>query len=211
METSNLIKPKSIPMQSAPALYPEEENSGKVKAGTIQFSFFSRPVQNTIPSCTIGVKEVMNLITSRKYATTTEVLRNIDDPERARNFKARNFDYCCFSGVFRKRCESGLIKHSNLITIDFDHVRDVELLKMKLINDHFFETVLAFISPSGDGLKWIIKIDLNQNTHLEWFLALQRYIRYNYQLEIDQSGKDISRCCFLPYDPEVFVNKKYIQ
>jgi hypothetical protein len=32
-----------------------------------------------------------------------------------------------------------------------------------------------------------------------------------YQLEVDKSGKDISRACFLPYDSEVFINPKYLQ
>ena len=209
MITYNLHLQNGLNGLTAPSLYKNEPIVNRIKNGIIQFSFFLRPVQNVAPNRAIGVKEVYDLIASEKYATNTRVLRCLNSPEEARKYKARNFDYCCFSGVFSRRAESGLIQHSGLLTIDFDHVKNLFLLKRKLINDCNFDTILAFISPSGDGLKWIVKIDLLKNTHLEWFTAIQRYVRATYQLEIDKSGKDVSRCCFLPYDPEVYINPKY--
>lgn len=194
----------------APSLYPLEEVRKLPPQGSMKFSFFQRPVQNTIPFKTIGLSELKNLMSSDGYQINTEILRSLSDPVVKRNYKARNFDYCCFSGIFSKRAEMGLIQHSGLLTIDFDHIHGAKLLKEKLINDENFETVVCFISPSGDGVKWIIKIDLNRCSHLNWFLAVQNYIDCRYHLKIDKSGKDVSRCCFLPYDPEVYVNKKYI-
>jgi hypothetical protein len=64
--------------------------------------------------------------------------------------------------------------------------------------------------PSGDGLKWIVEIDLKQGSHQENFLAISNYIKQTYNIEVDKSGKDISRACFLPYDKEVFINSKYM-
>lgn len=59
------------------------------------------------------------------------------------------------------------------------------------------------------GLKWIIPIDLSEVNHQEYFKAVANYIHSNYGLEVDQSGKDISRACFLPHDPNVYLNPKY--
>ncbi|NNE32227.1 MAG: VirE protein, partial [Winogradskyella sp.] len=28
-------------------------------------------------------------------------------------------------------------------------------------------------------------------------------------IEVDQSGKDVSRACFLPYDPTAFLHKRH--
>jgi hypothetical protein len=195
---------------SAPSLFRNEVYFQKKNTGVGDFSFFPKPVTNTIPSAIISIKDAYEAIISTRYATPTYVLRSLLDKDTARKYKARNFDYICASGEFNTRCEAGLIRHSNLLTIDFDHVAKLNKLKNELIQNPYFETVLAFFSPSGDGLKWIVKIDLAKNSHLEWFLAIQAYIKTNYKLDIDKSGKDISRCCFLPYDPYAYINEKYL-
>lgn len=69
-----------------------------------------------------------------------------------------------------------------------------------------FELELAFRSPSGDGLKLIVAIDLQEADHATWFLALQNYIRLNYGVDIDPACKNVSRACFLPYDRHCYVN-----
>lgn len=182
----------------------------KTPVANCEFSFFSKPVTNTLPERTVNVMDVFKMITSERYATQTRVLRCLLDPHTARNYKARNFDYVCFSGAFSRRRDADLIQHSGLLTIDFDHVVKLHKLKHALILNPYFETVLTFFSPSGDGLKWIVKIDLNKFSHISWFLAIQSYVRTTYDLEIDKSGKDVSRCCFLPYDEEAYINPKYI-
>lgn len=174
------------------------------------FSFFYKPVQNIIPATSISAFQAYKVMISPRYQTPTMILRSIPDATAARTYKARNFDYVCFSGIFARRSESGLIRHSNLLTIDFDHIQKPHELKEDLIMNPYFDTVLAFISPSGDGLKWIIKIDLKQGNHLQWFNAVASYVKQNYRLDIDKSGKDVSRCCFLPYDPTCYLNEKYI-
>lgn len=176
-----------------------------------KFSFFRHPVRNTVPEREISLVEVFELIKSNKYKQNTENLRQFSNKEQARKYKAENFDYATFSGIFSKRGDNNLLKHSGLITIDFDHISDVETLKEKLLADEYFDTEMLFISPSGDGLKWIVAIDLTKGSHQLYFKAIAAYILKTYQLEVDKSGKDISRACFLPYDSEVFINPKYLQ
>jgi len=194
---------------TAPSLYRPDGLLLRKTCGVGDFSLFSKPVTNTLPLMDISIGEVYELITSQKYAAVTHVLRELKDKETARNYKARNFDYACFSGIFNKRCEAGLIRHSNLLTLDFDHVQKVLKLMHMLIDNTQFETVLAFVSPSGDGLKWIVKIDLDKHSHLQWFRSISNYVWINYHLQVDQSGKDVSRCCFLPYDPQAYINEKW--
>lgn len=176
-----------------------------------QFSYFKAPVSNIYPKNTLSLVEVYELIKSTPYSSITKQLRAIQAKDEARKFKASKFDYATFSGTFEKRNDKALISHSGLLTIDFDHIENIQLLKRQLLKDEYFETELLFVSPSGDGLKWIIPIDINESTHQNYFKAIANYIKAVYQLEVDKSGKDVSRACFLPSDPEVFINPKYLQ
>uniref|UniRef100_UPI004048CFCD BT4734/BF3469 family protein n=1 Tax=Mariniflexile sp. TaxID=1979402 RepID=UPI004048CFCD len=172
-------------------------------------SFFKAPVRNVFPAETLRLHQVFELITSDKYKKITEDLRAITDVKEARKFKANRFDYVTFSGVFEKRNDSNLLHHSNLLTIDFDHLDNLQELKTQLLNDEYFETEMLFTSPSGDGLKWIIRIDILEVSHSEYFIAVANYIKQTYNIEVDQSGKDVSRACFLPYDPTAFLHKRH--
>ncbi len=172
-------------------------------------SFFKAPVRNVFPSETLRLHQVFALITSDKYKRITEELRAITNVKEARKFKANRFDYVTLSGTFEKRSDKNLLKHSNLLTIDFDHLENLQELRTQLLNDEYFETEMLFISPSGDGLKWIIRIDISEVSHTEYFTAVANYIKHNYNIEVDQSGKDVSRACFLPYDPTAFLHKRH--
>jgi len=153
---------------------------------------------------------VYHIIKGDAFASCTSTLRNIPDAKEARKYKAQHFDYVTFSGTFSKRNDANLQKHSGLLAVDFDHVQDLHSLKEALLIDPYFETELLFVSPSGDGLKWIIPIDLTQVKHQDYFKAVANYIQHTYRLDVDQSGKDISRACFLPHDAEIFINSKYL-
>lgn len=183
----------------------------EVFAELSKFSYFRCPVINTQPNAEMTIPDVYAAIKSNKYKPQTEELRSISEPESARKYKAKKFDYCTFSGTFSKRNDSALIRHSGLITLDFDHVSNLQELRETLIQDRYFETELMFVSPSGDGLKWIIPIDLKECSHQDWFRAIAAYVKATYQLEVDKSGKDISRACFLPHDPKVYINPVYLQ
>lgn len=190
---------------------PPIEEKSKPVIHIPKFSFFKAPISNIYPKDTLNLVEVYELIKSTKYSSITEQLRAIKSKGEARKFKASKLDYATFSGAFEKRSDKALLNHSGLLTIDFDHITDLHQLKNKLLNDEYFETELLFVSPSGDGLKWIIPIDITESTHQNYFNAIANYIEEVYQLEVDKSGKDVSRACFLPFDPEVFINPKYLQ
>jgi len=175
------------------------------------FSVFKQPVSNIFPEKEISLIEAYLAIKSTVYRDRTNYLRGLKDKDQIRKYKAAEFDYVTFSGTFTRRNDKALVNHSGLLTIDFDHISNIPEFKNQLLNDEYFETELLFVSPSGDGLKWIIAIDLNECTHLQWFQAVSNYIKSTYGLEVDQSGKDISRACFLPCDPDVYINPIYLK
>ena len=170
----------------------------------MKFSLFKKPIQNTKPAKSVTIDDVYALITGDKYVTRTAHLRTLSGNE-ARQFKAAEFDYVTFSGVFVSRRESDLIKHSGLLCLDFDHVKNVKELESKLIADPHFAPQLVFVSPSGDGIKFVIAVDVERYTHLQWFEGCKNYFQQIYGLEVDKACKDVSRACFLPYDPDCYI------
>ena len=175
------------------------------------FSFFKAPVSNTKPHKAVSLLQIYNAIKGDYYKEKTQKLQAISDIQQARKFKAANFDYCTFSGTFTSRNDKALIKHSRLLCIDFDHLQKVELLRNQLLKDEYFETQLLFRSPSGNSLKWIIPIDATTAIHGDYFAAVANYILQTYGVEVDKSGRDISRACFLPHDPQAFINPVYLK
>lgn len=173
------------------------------------FSYFKAPIRNVLPEFSVTPFMVYTLIRSGVFKNITEELRAITDPKVSRNFKASRFNYVTFSGRFHKRSDTALIQHSGLMVIDFDHLPDPGAMRQRLLADEYFETVLLFTSPSGDGLKWVIPVDLLKTPHHLMFAAIAAYVKSVYGVEVDPSGKDVSRACFLPYDPNVYLNPKY--
>lgn len=139
----------------------------------------------------------------------TESLRSMLSSPESKRYKATHFDYCTFSGLFRKRNEKELIMHSGLMCLDFDHVENIVELKQQLLNHEYFDTELLFVSPSGSGLKWIIPVDLKGWEHSRYFKAVANCIKATGLPSVDMSGSDVARSCFLPYDPQAYINSKY--
>lgn len=173
-----------------------------------KFSYFKAPVSNTVPFKEVSILDVYHII-KYEFQEQTNKLRAIEDKKEARKYKAAHFDYVTFSGSFTKRSDAALVKHSGFLAIDFDHVQDLKGLTAQLLADEYFETEILFTSPSGDGLKWIISIDITEHSHKDWFTSIKHYIKDTYHLEIDSAGKDVSRACFLPHDINIHLHSKY--
>lgn len=183
-----------------------------------KMSFFRRPIRNTRPCRDASPEDIWKYLTSDYAKANTEALRHIADPKERSRFKAEHFDYICPGGLFRSRKESDLVKPSGYLVVDFDHIPDPEGLVLLLANEENFETVLAFRSPSGDGVKWILNLpqgvtkpDGTPFTYGEFFTIISNYVRRAYGYEADPSGRDICRACFLPYDPDAFLNPFFLE
>lgn len=176
-----------------------------------KFSYFRAPITNLQPYRAVSLVNIYQVIAGSWFKEKTIALRN-QSGDAARQFKSFNFDYCTFSGTFHSRKASELIQHSNLICLDFDHIGpDIPSLRLVIQQDPEIRCSLVFVSPSGDGLKAVIEIDISLGSHKDWFESLRNYFSVRYCIEPDKSGSDVSRACFLPYDPECFINQKYLQ
>lgn len=151
----------------------------------------------------------------------------IDNPKEVSKRIISQFDYVTFCGTFSKRNDASLITPSGYMVLDIDKQKDVNAIKKELLNDKELEPQLIFTSPSGNGLKVVVDIDvgfINNSTTSKKLLnvwqAINNYLGcyYNQLIQrdtkgnyIDPSGSDISRACFVCHDTECFINNKYLQ
>ena len=182
-----------------------------MESRVFEMSYYCAPITNKVPSRTVTLGEVARLIVSTWLEPQTRALRAIADKAQARSYKGQQLPYVTISGVFGYCSDACLVKHSCLLCIDLDGVEDVDSLKQRLIADGHFFTVLAFRSPSGNGLKWVIVIDLATADHKTWFHAVRNYLLANYgdsltPKMVDSQCQNVSRACFLCYDPQAYVN-----
>lgn len=73
------------------------------------------------------------------------------------------------------------------------------------------EHVAAFFtSPSGEGLKALVRIEAKREKHAVSFAAAERHFLKKYGLVIDKATKDVGRPCFVSDDPDLWMNSAAI-
>jgi len=183
-------------------------------------SYFTKPVnartEEQVPEKFLSLFEVYSLIIGEgqgnRIPELTRQIRSVSnpDPKQAkdeRNLIKKKLPHIVFGGEFSYRSKAGLTKPSDLIILDYDHIgtpEHVEDLKQTLSGDTELNPLLLFVSPSGDGLKVVIPTKQNITGDPDFKISMRSlsyYVGQTYGLEIDPSGKDISRTCFLSHDP----------
>ena len=100
-----------------------------------------------------------------------------------------------------------LAKYSSCIILDIDKLSAADLQNAKHLANQSEFTFASFISPSGNGLKILVKINSDKANHKEAFLLVQAHYEAILKLEIDKSGKDLTRLCFYSYDENLYYNE----
>ena len=100
-----------------------------------------------------------------------------------------------------------LAEYSNCIILDIDKLNKEQLQNAKNLAAQSEFTYACFISPSGNGLKILVKINSDKANHKEAFLLVQAHYENILKLEIDKSGKDVTRLCFYSWDENLYLNE----
>ena len=151
-------------------------------------------------------RDVHMVLDRIKEGATKEVVKKIRAEKRKaeRNEIKKQLPAICFSGTFSKRADSAIVDHSGLICLDFDgYVKQKELLQDKenFTKNKFVFSV--FISPSGNGLKVLVKIPADADNHANYFNSLEKHFNSVY---FDKTSKNLSRVCYESYDPLIYIN-----
>jgi hypothetical protein len=157
------------------------------------------------PIETLTLAEALAHIQEGMYRRRIEWLRRLTDPAAHAQAK-RRLSAMTLAGVFApRRGIAHLQQHSGIIHGDLDHLDDVEAVKRRLADDP--RIVYIFISPSGTGLKVGLHVApvASDAAYKHAWQAVADYCQRTYGLTWDPSGKDISRLCYVSWDPALYT------
>ena len=152
-------------------------------------------------------KDIVYILHRIKDGASKDLIKNIrsEKDKSRRNELKQGLPAICFSGKFSRRSDSALVEHSGFIGLDFDgYDRQKDMLqdKEQMKKNKFVYSV--FVSPSGNGLKVIVKIPPEPHNHVNYFNSLKGYFNSD---KFDVSCKNVSRVCYESYDPLIHINE----
>lgn len=100
-----------------------------------------------------------------------------------------------------------LVQASNLIVLDFDKVLE-RLEELRALCNADPHTLSSFRSPK-DGFKVIVYVENMEGRHKEAYEMVRMHYEQITGIELDTSGKDLSRTCLMSYDPQGYVAALY--
>jgi hypothetical protein len=119
-----------------------------------------------------------------------------------------------FCGEFNGgHAKGNMVRYSNLLIIDIDKLSEEEYNRVKkcLSEDEY---VFAYwTSPSGNGIKGLmyltypieIFLDDISDYHTHAFRQVKEYFTNTHAIDLDKSGSDTSRLCFVTSDKDIVV------
>lgn len=129
-----------------------------------------------------------------------ERIRGLEDKNKRNEAKGK-LPSICWSGKFGARNAASILKHSGIVCLDFDAVEDIKRLREKVEADPY--TFASFLSPSGTGLKVLVKIPPVTADHRAHFEALSEHFA---ESTFDEKTSDVCRVCYSSFDPDIYVN-----
>jgi len=183
------------------------------KEVTFQDTVFSEKLKK------IKIGDFLDLIKNEKYKSIIIGLRNYLNTGDKRRYEQnkKRLPSITFSGLFEEtRKIESLIKYTDICVIDIDKisVQDIQNHLKNLYSDPY---VFSFwLSPSGNGIKGLVKINYlhdlaisNPNEYHKYaFSKLFDYFKQKYNIEIDKTGSDITRLCFISSDNELVLKNQ---
>lgn len=141
------------------------------------------------------------------------IVRNINNKQYVLLKKQLPYFVC---GIFNpniRRTEN--FAYTSYFVIDIDHISekgiDISELRNKIEAD--IRVLLCFISPGEDGLKIVFKLSERCYDPGIYSLFYKQFVvdfsrQYNLEQVTDSRTSDVTRACFVSYDPNVYYNSE---
>ncbi len=148
-------------------------------------------------------------IKSDKFKTEIEEIRSLIDQGKSEEASNKKKQLLAFtpSGIFNeKRSLIHLERYTGFLHLDFDKLAPEQLQHAYKVITGIPFTFMCFVSPSGNGLKVFIEVNTGMEHHDIAYPQVQKYYEDATGLKADPSCKDITRLCFMSYDPNLYSN-----
>lgn len=173
-------------------------------------SYFDAPISNTVPVRAVSIGQLYEIITADASTerATCYVRSMMADKREFNKAKTRRLAFVTPAGVFATRKTDGLVTPSGFFVVDVDGLpttAESERIRDMVFADTRLGVALAFVSPSGHGVKFFIPFEADSSrpfadcfrdaVHGSW-----EYLKAVYGVEPDRANIDVARCCFVSHD-----------
>lgn len=164
-----------------------------------------------IPVETVSLHTVLDRIQDGTYRPYVERLRTILASQDQDAYSAAKRHSTAFTpaGTFTQRNNASVITLSGCLNFDMDHVPNLDHARSLLGADPHL--LYLFVSPSGVGLKLGFTVSgcTDAATYRHAWLAVEHYLVATYPalaVSNDPACKDVSRLCYMSWDPDCYRN-----
>lgn len=166
------------------------------------------------PSGEITIKELVGMIRDQDFAEGVALVRaaSNEDARKAAKIKlpAVQLSGRVTQGKRGQAIQQGRFEHSGYLQLDVDDdgLNGMTPEDARDMLDKDPHVLSAFISPSGEGVKALLRIKpcLTDEEHKIAFAHAAEYILASYGFALDKGTKDTGRLCFLSADKECTWN-----
>lgn len=166
-------------------------------------------VSDTTSNEVVSLNAIFAAIKNGKYKDRIEHIRDLysnnGSKQTIQNLK-KPLPCVTFSGTFSERLDDKLIDYSHFIVIDIDDISNKRLVKLKkeLTENPY---IYAYFDGVTKGIKVLVYLSSPYKYHRDYaFYQVEEMFNNVYNVKVDPSGKNISRLCFLSYDPNIYIN-----
>lgn len=160
-----------------------------------------------------GVLENIQRGTYKQFIDETREALASGDKELAAKLKKKLPAFTPQATYSGKRLDPHITRYNQLVVLDIDHVGERELERITPLATEAPYTVAYFRSPSGDGAKLIAYAATDETAtpgnHRRVYEAMSRWYAARLGVELDTSGSDIGRLCFVSDDPALYLSPAY--
>ena len=170
------------------------------------FKNFTKVVQS------LPLPEIVDLIRGTTYQKRILNIRQAiekEDMDLADKFKKSLIGFTVAGAFEGGRRMEYLKQYYPFIILDIDKLDLKDLPSVIEKIKAIAYTYISFISPSGRGIKVIVEVNTDQFGHRDAFRQVADYYERESGIIIDRSGKDITRLCFMSFDPDAYLNPSH--
>jgi hypothetical protein len=166
-------------------------------------------VTNPVNIEQISLGKIFELIKSDPMiAELVKKIRQINDDKTQKSWKQK---LPFFTGaLLRDAKNKENFISTEILIFDADHLSEFDFDRLRTELEGSSYTSVVFTSPSGNGLKLIIRLNRQITNIIEYETVYSRMLTYldkQFNTHFDPVTRDAARACFLSHDPTIYINE----
>ena len=185
------------------------KNNNNNKISSVNTTPVFTNCKSTKPLDILELSDIINAIKNGDHKTQIDKIRQCEDKKKRTGLKSNlsTFIPSLLSCESRKTKASDLERNyigADRIVLDFDDLDETSINNIREVSRTDSAYIADFLSPGGNGIKVIISVEGGGDIsrHAEAWNACVEWCDSHNLPELDSSGKDVGRLCYVSFDPD---------